>query len=428
MGVKIRKLRGKWYLVIDHQGKRKKRAIGHDYKIADEVRRQVEAKLALGDFSLLEDRQPEPEFTFQQYSDRWLTEYAELELKPSSVIKHRQVLRLYLLPKFGQQSLSSISRDDIKSFLASLAKPANSASRRSLSRNSLRLIVCTLRVILNHAQEDGKIDSNPARKLGRFTKIDKADQQKKATALSREEAERFLLSAQEVCPKFYPLFLTALRAGLRHGELIALEWGDIQFGASEQDSNRYILVQHNWVNGRLTSPENRKSRRVDMSRQLRVVLIELRDERMLEAFLNGKKNIADDLVFPSEVGTVLQPENLYHRYFLPILEHARLRRIRLHDLRHTFGSQLIQRGASLTYVKEQMGHSSIQVTVDIYGHLIPGADISCIDQLDTPTTKSAHTPHTLNRVSTGISLQVVDLIGGPGGIRTPDQGIMSPLL
>ena len=122
MGVKIRKLRGKWYLVIDHQRKRKKRVIGHDYKIADEVRRQVEAKLALGDFSLLEDRQPEPEFTFQQYSDRWLTEYAELELKPSSVIKHRQVLRLYLLPKFGKQSLSSISRDDIKSFLASLAK------------------------------------------------------------------------------------------------------------------------------------------------------------------------------------------------------------------------------------------------------------------------------------------------------------------
>jgi integrase len=241
---------------------------------------------------------------------------------------HRQVLRLYLLPKFGQQSLSSISRDDIKPFLASLAKPANSASRRALSRNSLRLIVCTLRVILNHAEEDGKIDGNPARKLGRFTKIDKADQQKKATALSREEAERFLLSAQEVRPKFYPLFLTALRAGLRRGELIALEWGDIQFGASEQDSNRYILVQHSWVNGHLTSPKNRKPRRVDMSQQLRAVLIELRDQRMLEAFLNGKKNIADDLVFPSEVGTVLQPENLYHRHFSSILEHAGLRRIR----------------------------------------------------------------------------------------------------
>jgi integrase len=247
--------------------------------------------------------------------------------------KSRQVLRLYLLPRFGQQSLSSISRGQIKTFLANLAKPGSSACGRSLSRNSLRLVLCTLRVILSHAQEGGKISSNPAQKLGRFTKIDRS-QQKKATALSREEAEQFLLSAQEVCPVFYPLFLTALRAGLRRGELIALEWGDIQFGTSEQDSNRYILVQHNWVNGRSTSPKNRKSRRVDMSRQLRAALLELRDQRLLEAYLQGKKSIAGELVFPSETGTVLQPENLYHRYFLPILEHAGLRRIRLHDLRH----------------------------------------------------------------------------------------------
>jgi hypothetical protein len=51
-----------------------------------------------------------------------------------------------------------------------------------------------------------------------------------------------------------------------------LQWGDTQFGTSEQDSNRYSLFQHNWVNGRLTSPKNRKSRRVDMSRQLRAKL------------------------------------------------------------------------------------------------------------------------------------------------------------
>jgi integrase len=66
-----------------------------------------------------------------------------------------------------------------------------------------------------------------------------------------------------------------------------------------------------------------------------------------------------------------------------ITEHqAGLRKIRLHDLRHTFGSLLIQNGASIVYVKEQMGHSSIQVTVDIYGHLIPGANVSFVDRLD----------------------------------------------
>ena len=71
-----------------------------------------------------------------------------------------------------------------------------------------------------------------------------------------------------------------------------------------------------------------------------------------------------------------------HYRFLPCLEHAGLRRFRFHDLRHTYGSLLIQDGAPLAYVKEQMGHSSIQITVDTYGHLIPGANRRAVDRLD----------------------------------------------
>src|SRR5262245_29840313 len=67
----------------------------------------------------------------------------------------------------------------------------------------------------------------------------------------------------------------------RKGELIALKWGDLQFGADERDPNRYILVQQNYVYGKFTSPKNKKPRRVDMSRHLRSVLVELRDERLL---------------------------------------------------------------------------------------------------------------------------------------------------
>ena len=84
--------------------------------------------------------------------------------------------------------------------------------------------------------------------------------------------------------------------------------------------------------------------------------------------------------------TVLDPDNLNHYYFQPALTRAGLRRFRFHDLRHTFGSLLIQDGASLAYVKEQMGHSSIQVTADVYGHLIPGANISWVDRLDVEST------------------------------------------
>ncbi len=78
--------------------------------------------------------------------------------------------------------------------------------------------------------------------------------------------------------------------------------------------------------------------------------------------------------------------NFSERVFKPLLARAGLRRIRFHDLRHTFGSLLIQAGASLAYVRDQMGHSSIQVTVDIYGHLIPGANVAFVDKLDALTS------------------------------------------
>jgi len=78
-----------------------------------------------------------------------------------------------------------------------------------------------------------------------------------------------------------------------------LQWGDIQFGSSETDSNRYILVQRNFVYGKFTPPKSKRSRRVDLSRQLRKELLALRDKRLLEAFLEGKTSIADDLIFPS---------------------------------------------------------------------------------------------------------------------------------
>ena len=91
----------------------------------------------------------------------------------------------------------------------------------------------------------------------------------------------------------------ALRAGLRRGEVVALRWGDIQFGTNDDDPNRYILVQHNYVARQFTTPKSKKSRRVDLSRQLRAVLLELRDKRLLKAFAAGKTSILDDLVFPS---------------------------------------------------------------------------------------------------------------------------------
>ena len=235
-----------------------------------------------------------------------------------------------------------------------------------------------------------------------------------------------------------------MRAGLRRGELVALQWGDIQFGNDEDDPNRFIHVRHNYVRREHTTTKSKKTRRVDLSRELRRALLELRDQRLLRAYQEGKDDISAERVFPSPDGSILDPDNLYHRYFLRVLTAAGIRKIRLHGLRHTFGSQLIQAGASLVYVKEQMGHSSIQVTIDIYGHLIPGGDIAFVDKLDeagkpaneeaaepepetTPHQSAPGTHQAENALEREIA-QVADLTGGGGWTRTNDLRIMRPSL
>ena len=386
MGVKIKKRGGKWYVFVNYQGRRKAKCVGPSRQIAEQVRRQLEAKLALGDLGFLgQDEEKIP--AFKDYAKQWLASYADLECKASTAYSYAQLLRLYVTPRFGDRPLTHIRRDDVKLFLADLAKATRIVKEITVprfSKNTLRLVVCVLREVMNAALEDGLIEANPASKVGRFAKSEKPARQ--ASVMLRAEAEQFLASAKELSPDLYPLFLMALRAGLRKGELIAVKWGDVQFGSNEDDPNRYILVQENFVLGSFTTTKSKKSRRGDLSRELRQVLLELRDTRLLAAMMAGKNSISDDLIFRSKAGTVLDPSNLVHYHFLPCLEHAGLRRFRFHDLRHTFGSFLIQDGASLAYVKDQMGHSSIQVTVDTYGHLIAGADIKWIDGLDRKTS------------------------------------------
>jgi integrase len=381
MGVKIRKRGVKWYVVVDYHGRRKSKCVG-SREAAEQVRRQVEAKLALGDFSILDpprDKKP----TFDTYADSWLKDYAQIECKRSTAKGYEGVLKQYLGPRFGKKILNEISRDDVKALIKDLIS-------KDLSRNTIRNALCVIRRIFNCAIEDGLSESNPAARLGRFTRSAKTPGIK-GIALTAAEVQQFLEAARQIFPDYYPLFLMAVRAGLRRGELVSVQWGDLQLGSDGPNSERFILVQHNYVLREHTTTKSKKSRRVDLSRELRRVLVEVRDNRLLEAFLKDKNDISDELVFRSPEGKILDPDNLYHRVFLPILAKAGIRRIRLHDLRHTFGSLLIQNGASIVYVKDQMGHSSIQVTVDIYGHLIPGANVCFVDRLDRDFAEATKT-------------------------------------
>ena len=370
MGVKIRKRGGKWYVFVNYHGRRKAKCVGASRELAEQVRRQLEAKLALGDLGFLSE---EPVLTLRQYSETWLKQYAELELKQSTVDFYQDYQRRYVFPRFGDLKLTAITRDSVKSFAADL-------NARGLARNTIRLAVASLRVVLSAAVEDGILSANPATRMGRFVQSHKTEHQ--AQAMEPHEVERFLGAANEYCPAYYPLFLIALRGGLRQGEILALTWGDFQFGQDDSDQNRYIVVQRRWYRGRFSTPKGNKSRRVDISRELRRVLLDLRDERMLEAFQSGRTSIGDDLLFRGEKTNPISVRTLVENYFLPCLERAGLRRFRFQDMRHTFGSLLTQSGAPLPYVRDQMGHSSIQITADTYVHLISGRNVGFVDQLD----------------------------------------------
>lgn len=373
MGVTVRKRGNQWYVFINHNGQRKAKCIGENHAAAVQVKRVLEAKLALGDIGVFGDAGSKTP-TFGDYADLWLKDHARLVCKRSTIDGYESVLRQHLRPRFESRHLNEINRSDIKSLITDLIA-------RKLTRSSVRNALSIIRGIFNYAIEEGVLDSNPAGNLGRFTRTAKTSEVK-GVALTTNEVEKLLGTVKRISPEYYPIFLLAVRGGLRRGELVALQWGDIEFGTDDKDDNRFILVQHNYVRREHTSTKSKKSRRVDMSRQLRGVLIKMRDIRLKAAIKEGRADISKELVFSSPDGRILDPDNFYHRHFVPLLKKSGIRKIRLHDLRHTFGSLLIQRGASIVYVKEQMGHSSIQVTVDTYGHLIPGANVSFVDRLD----------------------------------------------
>jgi site-specific recombinase XerD len=126
-------------------------------------------------------------------------QYAEVECKPSTANGYRSVIRSKLIPSFGDLRLDEIIRPEVREHISALIK-------NGLSRNTIRNTICTLRGIFNQAIEDGLVDRNPAVRLGRFIRSNKP--RFEITPLTQKEVERFLNSAIEVCPEYYPLFLT----------------------------------------------------------------------------------------------------------------------------------------------------------------------------------------------------------------------------
>ncbi len=327
------------------------------------IAKQLRRHLAEGDLNL-ETKPAQRVETLNTYANTWLTTVTGT-LKASTLRFYQANLDRYVRPLLGTRPIESLSRADCRELIARCRS-------KGLRVSTVRGIARTLSVVLSQAVEDEKLRANPALRLGRYLR--RGDEPKAVVQpFTRAEAAVLVATARHQFPRWHAWALLALRTGLRLGEQIGLQWGDIDW------NGQFVLVQRNVVRGVMTTPKSHQCRRVDMSAQLSVALREWRAVQEVRWQKKGK-----DLplwVFPSVTGTALEERNVRH-VFERLLTAAGLRHVRLHDLRHTFASLLLQQGESVMYVKEQLGHGSIQITVDTYGHLIPGANRGAVDRLD----------------------------------------------
>jgi len=367
MGVTVRqKVRGKgqpWWVFISHNGRRTSRKVG-DRKAAEAVASGIRARIQLGTFEF-EEKKPVP--TFKEYAERFMKTYSAMNHKPSTRAGYESVLKVHLYPVFGRVPLDKITKKDVKDFLTK-------KMQEGLRLNTVRNIKRYLSSIFSEAVDDEIITDNPALKAGKVLKKNRGEAEK-VDSFTWDEKTIFEDTIRKHYPRYYPLFLTALRTGMRIGEVLALKPGDLDFNGG------FIEVNRSFAKGVLTTPKTGKTRRVDMSKQLAEVLRAHLTERKKEALKKGWGE-PPEWLFYNEEGSPVDLDNLRKRVFYKALEKAGLRKIRIHDLRHTYATLRIQAGHNILDVSNQLGHHSPKMTLDIYSHWMPGTHKSQVDELD----------------------------------------------
>ncbi len=290
--------------------------------------------------------------------------------KPSSVDSKEKLLRFHIVPRLGKLRLDEVTYAVIEDFKLALAQtPINTGktyvgvkldakSKKTLSGKTINNVLTVLRRMLVVARKRGLIENVPDVE---WLKRD----QPEFDFLDFNEAERLLAAARG---EWRTMILTALRTGMRHGELIGLRWEDVDLVAGR------ITVRQNVVDGKIGTPKSGKPREIPLGVEVRTAL---KEHRHLRGPLVFFCSMSGELL-----GTVDTRLPLWRA-----CKKAGLRQIGWHALRrHSFASHLVMRGASLKAVQELLGHSSIQMTMR-YAHLAPEVVNEIVRLLDGPSAE-----------------------------------------
>lgn len=284
--------------------------------------------------------------TIGEWLNHWLDTHVDPNVKPNTASTYRSVIKTHVMPVLGWVKLHHLTDDAVRSTTNPLVK----ANRHETAR----LVRAVLKQAFDVAQAAGHITSNPTANI-RIPKGAKA----KLKVLTEKEASLFLNSV--VVDPLYPLWMILLTMGLRSGEVRGLQWGDIDL----RDGLLTVERQLQWVGGTLTlvSPKSASAHRT-----LPIPHVTL--EALVHYYedLPEERRAKGQVVFLNREGRYISPVYLRQR-FHKLLTAAGIPDIRLHDLRHSCATLLIGNKVPMKTVQEWLGHSSYQITADIYAHV-----------------------------------------------------------
>ena len=293
--------------------------------------------------------------TLEDWADRWVR--TTVHLKPKTQAGYESLLRSHVLPAFGRTPLGRIHQVDVREWVSRL-------SQSGLSPSRTRQAYQVLSALLKAAVESGLLARTPCVgvKLPRLTR-------REMRFLTADQVAEL---ARVVGAPYDTLIYTLAYGGLRWGEAAALRRGRCQLIRSRLE----IVESLAEVDGRLYFGPTKTYQR-------RVVALPAFLRDMLAAHLTGVGREGESLVFQGPQGGPLRHSNFRGRVWLPAVEAAGLPKgLRIHDLRHTCAALLVAQGAHPKAIQAHLGHSSIQVTLDLYGHLFPDEMDRLAERLD----------------------------------------------